>query len=85
MQRESVQLTRESVGRSVRIGSTQSGPRVKADIHLERFRRARWVIAQRRKALELARAAKCRRMEGVTVRYECPICGEPHKRADHRL
>ena len=23
------------------------------------------------------------RLRGVTVRFECPLCGEPHSRVDH--
>ena len=48
-------------------------------LHRERDKQA-----QRRRTVEGRRAAaQERRWGGVTVRYECPICGGDHSRADH--
>jgi hypothetical protein len=48
-------------------------------LHRERDKKAQW-----RRTVEGRRAAAQERRWGdVTVRYECPICGGDHSRADH--
>ena len=52
-------------------------------VHRERYRKEREVRRARLRSLKRARAQRGRRMEGVIVRFECPVCGGDHSRVDH--
>src|ERR1039458_8411727 len=51
--------------------------------HPGRLERARRIVRWRQTVQGRRAAAQQRRWATVTVRYECPICGGDHSRADH--
>lgn len=51
--------------------------------HPERVSKARGVMRSRRRRAARIRVAQANRWDSVTVRFECPMCGGDHSRADH--